>query len=71
MSIWVSSPMTNHHATGVSSGYLGGLGELLQLWHQRYQSRHELARWTERDLHDLGLSRGDVASEIDKPFWRA
>jgi len=76
MSTYVSSPMTNHHATGspsgyASSGYLGGVGELLQLWRQRYQSRHELARWSERDLHDLGLSRGDVASEIDKPFWRA
>jgi uncharacterized protein YjiS (DUF1127 family) len=59
--------MTNHHAPGV----WGGLGELLQLWRQRYQSRHELARWSERDLHDLGLSRGDVAFEIDKPFWRA
>jgi uncharacterized protein YjiS (DUF1127 family) len=67
MSTCVSSPMTNHHAAGV----WGGLGELLQLWRQRYQSRHELARWSERDLHDLGLSRGDVASEIDKPFWRA
>jgi uncharacterized protein YjiS (DUF1127 family) len=67
MSTCVSPPMTNHHAPGV----WGGLGELLQLWRQRYQSRHELARWSERDLHDLGLSRGDVAFEIDKPFWRA
>jgi len=67
MSTCVSPSMTNHHATGV----WGGLGELLQLWRQRYQSRHELARWSERDLHDLGLSRGDVAFEIDKPFWRA
>ena len=67
MSTFVSSPMTNHHATGV----WGGLGETLQLWRDRYQSRHELARWSERDLHDLGLSRGDVAYEIDKPFWRA
>jgi uncharacterized protein YjiS (DUF1127 family) len=59
--------MTNHHAAGI----WGELGELLQLWHQRYQSRQELARWSERDLHDLGLSRGDVANEVDKPFWRA
>jgi len=67
MSTCVSSPMTNHHATSI----WGGLGELFRLWRQRYQSRHELARWSERDLHDLGLSRGDVAFEIDKPFWRA
>jgi uncharacterized protein YjiS (DUF1127 family) len=71
MSTCVSSPMTNHHAPAGFGGLLGGLGELLQTWRQRYQSRHELARWSERDLHDLGLSRGDVAFEIDKPFWRA
>jgi uncharacterized protein YjiS (DUF1127 family) len=67
MSTWVSSSMTNHHAPDD----WGGLAELLQLWRQRYRSRQELARWSERDLHDLGLSRGDIASEIDKPFWRA
>jgi uncharacterized protein YjiS (DUF1127 family) len=27
--------------------------------------------WTERDLHDVGLSWGDGATEADKPFWRA
>jgi uncharacterized protein YjiS (DUF1127 family) len=58
--------MTNHHASGWT-----GLGDLLQLWRQRYQSRQELARWSERDLHDLGLSPSDVATEIEKPFWRA
>jgi uncharacterized protein YjiS (DUF1127 family) len=67
MSTCLSSPMTNHHAPSA----WGSLSETLQLWRQRYHSRHELARWSEHDLHDLGLSRGDVASEIDKPFWRA
>jgi uncharacterized protein YjiS (DUF1127 family) len=71
MSTCVSSRMTNHHAQSVLGRSLSGLGELLQLWRQRYRARHELARWSERDLHDLGLSRGDVAFEIDKPFWRA
>jgi uncharacterized protein YjiS (DUF1127 family) len=33
--------------------------------------RAELARWTEHDLHDIGLSHSAVASEIEKPFWRA
>jgi uncharacterized protein YjiS (DUF1127 family) len=59
--------MTNHHDRGV----LAVLGATLQNWRQRYQSRRELARWSSRDLHDIGLSWSDVADEIDKPFWRA
>jgi len=47
------------------------LGETLHIWRQRYQDRQELARWTDRDLHDVGLSWSDIANEVDKPFWRA
>lgn len=59
--------MTNHHDAGV----LAQLGETLHAWKQRYQTRHELAQWTERDLHDVGLSWSDIATEAEKPFWRA
>ena len=45
--------------------------ETLHLWRQRYRDRQELARWTERDLHDIGVSRCDIAHELEKPFWRA
>jgi uncharacterized protein YjiS (DUF1127 family) len=45
--------------------------ETLHLWRQRYRDRRELARWTERDLHDIGVSRSDIAHELEKPFWRA
>jgi uncharacterized protein YjiS (DUF1127 family) len=59
--------MTNHHVAGV----LGQLSETLYAWRQRYQTRQELSHWTERDLHDVGLSWSDIANEADKPFWRA
>lgn len=45
--------------------------ETLHLWRQRYRDRQELARWTERDLHDIGVSRSDIAHELEKSFWRA
>jgi len=67
MSICASASMTNHHAAGVLERIISAV----QLWRYRYKTRQELAAWSERDLHDLGMSRGDVAFEIDKPFWRA
>jgi uncharacterized protein YjiS (DUF1127 family) len=48
-----------------------GVGGTLHLWRQRYRDRREFARWTERDLHDIGVSRCDIAHELEKPFWRA
>jgi uncharacterized protein YjiS (DUF1127 family) len=67
MSIYSHEMMTNHHAPG----FWAQLSETLHIWRQRYQERQELARWTERDLHDVGLSWSDIANEVDKPFWRA
>ena len=59
--------MTNHHVPGIWTH----LAETLHIWRQRYQDRQELARWTDQDLHDVGLSWSDIASEVNKPFWRA
>jgi uncharacterized protein YjiS (DUF1127 family) len=59
--------MTNRHGTGLFSQ----IGETLHVWRQRQQQRRELARWTDRDLHDVGLSWNDIVYEAEKPFWRA
>jgi uncharacterized protein YjiS (DUF1127 family) len=67
MSTCTHESMTNHHDTGV----LSRLGETFHIWRHRYQARRELARWSSRDLHDIGLSWSDIAGEVDKPFWRA
>ena len=67
MSIYSLHPMTNHHG----SGLLAGLSDTFHVWRDRVRARRELAQWTERDLHDVGLSRSDVVFETEKPFWRA
>ena len=67
MSTLTHELMTNNHVVGV----LAQLSEVLHIWHKRYQERQELAQWSERDLHDVGLSRGEIISETEKPFWRA
>jgi uncharacterized protein YjiS (DUF1127 family) len=67
MSTLSHESMTNHHG----SGLLAELGEKLHVWRDRRRQRRELSQWTDRDLHDVGLSRSDIVNEAEKPFWRA
>ena len=45
--------------------------KMLHVWRERWNQRRQLAELTDRDLHDVGLSRGDIFFEAEKPFWRA
>ncbi len=67
MSIYSHQSMTNHHDTG----FLAQLTEAFHVWRDRRRQRQELTHWTDRDLHDVGLSWSDVVREAEKPFWRA
>jgi uncharacterized protein YjiS (DUF1127 family) len=67
MSIYSHQSMINHHSTG----FLAQLGETFHIWRDRRRQRRELTHWTDRDLHDVGLSWSDVVREAEKPFWRA
>ncbi len=42
----------------------------LQEWRRRGRDRAELARFDERMLSDIGITRADLWREINKPFWR-
>jgi uncharacterized protein YjiS (DUF1127 family) len=37
---------------------------------ERSRQRRALGALSEYQLHDIGLSRSDVAGEVAKPFWR-
>ena len=67
MSLCVCENVTNNHDSGV----FGRVSERLQLWLDRWRQRAELTHWSDRDLHDVGLSWSDVVTEAEKPFWRA
>jgi uncharacterized protein YjiS (DUF1127 family) len=43
---------------------------VLREWRQRSRDRAQLALLDERMLRDIGVSRGTVLTEINKPFWR-
>jgi uncharacterized protein YjiS (DUF1127 family) len=59
--------MINHHGWGL----VKQISDTLHAWRDRVRQRRELAQWTDRDLHDVGLSWSDIALEVKKPFWRA
>jgi uncharacterized protein YjiS (DUF1127 family) len=42
----------------------------LREWRQRSRERAQLATLDDRMLRDIGVNRGDVWREINKPFWR-
>ena len=67
MSVLVQRMMTNHHEASAFQE----LVQQVRLWRRRAAERAELARWSERELHDVGLSWADVAGGLEKPFWRA
>ena len=67
MSTFTHESMINHHGQSV----LSQVAETLHVWRQRYRDRRELAKWSDRELHDIGVSSSDVIYQASKPFWRA
>ena len=49
-------------------GFLAQLRETLHVWRERMRQRRELAQWTDRDLHDVGLSWSDIATRPKSRF---
>ncbi len=64
----IHESLTNSHSNPSSA--LPRLLAILETWRRRIREREQLARLSERELHDIGLSRAAVHAEIGKPFWR-
>jgi uncharacterized protein YjiS (DUF1127 family) len=67
MSLCLSDRVTNNH----EQGFLSRVSHQFHVWSDRWHQRHELTHWSERELHDVGLSWSEVVREAEKPFWRA
>ena len=67
MSTFTHESMINHHG----QSFLSQVAETLHVWRERYTQRRELSHWSDRELHDIGVSSSDAIYEASKPFWRA
>ena len=49
---------------------IAGMRATFADWRRRHRARAELARMSERELHDLGITRAEAEREAAMPFWR-
>lgn len=65
-----SAPSVSLAPSIESTGRIAQFRELFGVWVQRTRERAELAQCDDRDLQDMGVSRGTALAEIRKPFWQ-
>jgi uncharacterized protein YjiS (DUF1127 family) len=59
-----------HFALEMSPSRLAHWRGELQSWRRRSRERDELARMSDGELHDIGVTSAERWSEINKPCWR-
>lgn len=52
-------------------GLLARARTLLATWRRRTEEREALARFSGREMQDIGITKTEVMREVSKPFWRA
>jgi uncharacterized protein YjiS (DUF1127 family) len=65
--------IARRHASVHASSPLSLVSRLageIRTWRRRARERTELARMSEAELHDIGVTSTDRWAEINKPFWR-
>jgi uncharacterized protein YjiS (DUF1127 family) len=75
MSVTTHNALTQCQANAGQTGHarfgvVAWAGDLFGTWRRRIQERDAFAHLDQRDLHDMGLSRWEVETELAKPFWR-
>jgi uncharacterized protein YjiS (DUF1127 family) len=64
-----------HSSNGSQASYISeGLVTLFNRindWAERRRARNHLYQMPDYILHDIGVSRAEVESEYEKPFWKA
>jgi uncharacterized protein YjiS (DUF1127 family) len=69
----VMHAIARHHALAGAPSKLSLVSRLtgeFRTWRRRARERTELARMSDSELHDIGVTSADRWAEINKPFWR-
>ena len=59
----------DHPQAGAPERLIARMARTFAAWHRRACSRTQLARLSERELRDIGLTPAEAAWEYAKPFW--
>jgi uncharacterized protein YjiS (DUF1127 family) len=59
-----------HIAFGPMSPNFAHWREAMHVWRRRDRERAELARMSEAELHDIGVTSAERWAEVHKPRWR-
>ncbi len=63
-------PLSVYLGAVPSYGVPARLTAVWGIWQERISARRELARLSDHNLRDIGMSCDAVAREVSKPFWR-
>lgn len=50
---------------------IASIASVLLTWQERLSVRNDLERMSTRQLEDIGLTKADIATEVNKPFWQS
>ena len=66
----ISNSSHQRRASFIGEGLVSLFNQVYD-WSERRRARNHLYQMPDYILHDIGVSRAEVESEYEKPFWRA
>jgi uncharacterized protein YjiS (DUF1127 family) len=66
----VAARLDQRAQAGISGRLIARIARTIVVWRRRARDRAQLARFSERELRDIGLTPAEAAWECAKPFWR-
>lgn len=65
---FVQTHLRSNRSISLTALLLAGW-QKLSSWHALYRQRRQLAALSDDMLKDIGMSRADIETEANRPFW--